>query len=177
MGTPTSNMRAKFINESGGYWDNSSKYAPEYNDYWNELVPISGEANTLQGEVLRMMGRIMYDYFNNGFGNDRSMEAEFLEEHSNLFKQYMKNPNTWDTFYELYEEMCFGSYDELQKKAEGEASYGRGEDESDMEDYMEDMNDFIEHRQWDVENQMNDIMDGIVRYIQLTKDKLEPLQK
>lgn len=179
-------MRAKLINE-GRYEDQSSKYNAEYEYYWGKLVPLQGEAETLQGEILRMMVRIMYDYYNNGFGNDRKYEAEFLDDHSKLFKLYMRNPKIWDIFYELYEEISFGSWNERWKKAQEAASYassrsGGGYNEEDEEyedpdDYMEHIDDFIKNNEWNIEDQMDDIMDGIIQYIRMTEDNLQPLQQ
>lgn len=37
-----------------------------YNDLWNELVPPSGNANSLQGELLRCIGKLSDEFFRNG---------------------------------------------------------------------------------------------------------------
>jgi len=188
-------MRAKFINEASKYWDHTSRFHEEYQDLWNELVPAQGEAPTLQGELLRNMSRIAYDYYNNGFGNDKKDEALFLEGHSNLFKPYMTDPKNWDKFFNEYEEIHFGDYDEMWKEAEEEAReaerYGGNryssyeEDEDEEEDYEEDPEDYftdVDTRMkmtgWEkvIDSQIDDIMDGIIKYIRLTQDKLEPLQ-
>ena len=177
-------MRAKFINE-GRYWNGTSKYKAVYDELWNELVPGSGEADTLQGELLRMIVRIMYDYYNNGFGNDRKEEATFLENHKNLFREYMKDPRQWEDFYYLYEERNFGDDDELWREAQRTANRanqsggwgGDYEEEEDADDYFENIDTFIKRKNWDVEEQLDDTLDGIIRYIQLTQDKLIPLPK
>jgi len=168
-------MRAKFINEAE-YWNETSPYYAEYQEFWDELVPESGEADTLQGELLRMISRISYDYYNNGFGNDRSEEAKFLDEHSNLFKPYMKDPNIWDTFYNMYEEIGFGDTTEFYRKVEDEYG-GDYDDDEDFDPYsMDSIDDFIKRNHWNVEKHLDEIMDGIVKYIRLTKHKLEPLR-
>ena len=137
-------MRARFINE-GEYWDESSKYFPEYESYYNELVPPIGAANTLQGETLRNMSRIMYDYYNNGFCNDRTPEVYFLKKHQNLFKPYMKNPYDWDSFYQEYGYIGFG--------------------EDGTSNYLNEKK---------IEQLMDNIMDGIIKYIRLTENNLIP---
>lgn len=37
-----------------------------FNEMWDRLVPVSGEAETVRGEVLRCAARLEYESFNNG---------------------------------------------------------------------------------------------------------------
>jgi hypothetical protein len=48
------------------YWDNTGKYQKEYDRLWKEQVPSSGESGTLEGELIRAIGRLFYEYCNNG---------------------------------------------------------------------------------------------------------------
>ena len=48
------------------YWNGNGAYQKESNRLWKELVPNSGEAETINGELIRCIGRLTYDYFNNG---------------------------------------------------------------------------------------------------------------
>jgi hypothetical protein len=48
------------------YWANDGAYTPELDEAWTKLVPSSGEAETLHGELVRAFGRLNYDYGNNG---------------------------------------------------------------------------------------------------------------
>lgn len=162
-------MRARFINERSDYWNQTSPNFPEYQSYWNELVPDEGEANTLQGELLRMASRIMYDYYNNGFGNDKSEEAMFLNKHQNVFKPFMKDPNNWNNFFNAYKSINFGSYEDEE---EDDEYYGYGDDEDEDRMYEAYLSKSEEQR---IEDQLDDIMDGIIKYIRLTQDKLIPL--
>ena len=59
----------------GRYWSNPPEY---YSKLWNELVPDSGAAQTLEGELLRAASRLYYDYYNNGMGNNTSGAENFL---------------------------------------------------------------------------------------------------
>jgi hypothetical protein len=43
-----------------------------YNFLYDQLVPNDGPAEYLEGELLRAISRIHYDYLNNGFGNNWS---------------------------------------------------------------------------------------------------------
>lgn len=51
------------------YWNRKGLYENEYREMWNKLVPLKNEAETLHGELLRMSGRLYYDYHNNGNWN------------------------------------------------------------------------------------------------------------
>ena len=42
---------------------------PEFSMLWDKYVPAQGEADTLKGEAIRAIGRLEYDYYNNGYGN------------------------------------------------------------------------------------------------------------
>jgi len=47
----------------------------------DELVPDRGKCDTLAGEVLRAAGRLQYDFYNNGMGNNTSGALLFLDHH------------------------------------------------------------------------------------------------
>lgn len=42
------------------------RYQDEYRQLWSKLVPESGAAKTLQGEVVRVIGRLASEYYHNG---------------------------------------------------------------------------------------------------------------
>ena len=48
------------------YWNEQGIYQEEYNKLYEQLVPSSGSAKTLNGELIRAISRLSYDYFNNG---------------------------------------------------------------------------------------------------------------
>lgn len=48
------------------YWDGNGAYSKEYGDLWNNLVPDKGSAKTINGELVRAIGRLNYEYYNNG---------------------------------------------------------------------------------------------------------------
>lgn len=70
------------LNE-GRYWDNNGKYEKEAEKLM-KLVPESGPAKTLKGEIFRAATKIYYDYYNNGFGNEWPQVATFLRSNINL---------------------------------------------------------------------------------------------
>lgn len=64
------------------YWNNSGKYQKEFDALWEKHVPASGNSETLAGEMIRAAGRLMYDFYNNGMGNDTSGAINFLRQKS-----------------------------------------------------------------------------------------------
>jgi hypothetical protein len=56
----------------------------EFDRLTQVFVPESGLCKTLQGELLRAVGRIRYDYFNNGFANNWSGAYNFLDTYMGM---------------------------------------------------------------------------------------------
>lgn len=48
---------------------NSTRWQEQHQELWEALIPGSGPAATVQGEVIRITGRISYEILNNGGGN------------------------------------------------------------------------------------------------------------
>ncbi len=59
---------------------------PRFQPLWDRLVPDEGKCETLEGELLRAIGRIYHDYLNNGFGNNWSGALNFLDTHLGVTK-------------------------------------------------------------------------------------------
>jgi hypothetical protein len=59
------------------YWGENGAYQSSYDSFWDKLVPSSGYAPTIHGEMIRSASRLFYEYCNNGNGNalDRRMET------------------------------------------------------------------------------------------------------
>ena len=51
------------------YISGKGRYDAEYKALWKQLVPVSGQADTLQGELVRVIGRLASEYYRNGNGN------------------------------------------------------------------------------------------------------------
>jgi hypothetical protein len=74
----TENQTTKLITPKGqSYWNNTGIYQKEYG-ILKELVPSSGEADSVHGEMIRCVGRLYYDFCNNGNCNaiDHIVETE-----------------------------------------------------------------------------------------------------
>jgi len=48
------------------YWSNKGKYQKAYDFLWKKLIPRSGKAKNSLGEVLRLVSRVYYRYYNDG---------------------------------------------------------------------------------------------------------------
>lgn len=55
-------MKKEILN----YWNGNGKFQKEFDKLYKELVPSSGRAKTLRGEVLRAANKLYYERFNNG---------------------------------------------------------------------------------------------------------------
>lgn len=59
------------------YWNNNGAYQKEYDELYGKMVPSSGAAKTLHGELIRAISRLFYDYCNNG--NCNAANAKYIE--------------------------------------------------------------------------------------------------
>lgn len=62
--------------EGKSYWEQNAAYSKEADELFNKLVPASGEAPTIHGELIRCASRLGYDYYNNG--NCNAVDVEEL---------------------------------------------------------------------------------------------------
>ena len=62
------------------YWNENGAYQKEYDELYEKLVPRSGEADTVHGEMIRAISRITYDYFNNGNCNIVTMDRVYCPD-------------------------------------------------------------------------------------------------
>jgi len=79
--------------EGGAYWGNRGNYQNLSDKMFNELVPLSGDANTPEGELLRRISKFYYDVYNNGLGNDYRDYATFIIDRKNDFSPYISPEN------------------------------------------------------------------------------------
>ena len=52
--------------ETLNYWNGKGKFQKEFDKLYKELVPSTGRAKSLRGEVLRAANELYYERFNNG---------------------------------------------------------------------------------------------------------------
>ena len=63
------------------------------NNLFEALVPSSGPAETLAGEIVRACSKLRYDFYNNGMGNNTSGAINFLRDNS------VVSPMTYESIY------------------------------------------------------------------------------
>ncbi len=95
---------------------------------WEKLVPDCGRCDTLEGETLRAINRIIYRYFNDGdywyegYGTETAGPAEtFLREHSpvNLYQELTASCYAEDEDYEKHlEAMLVKVLDYIESRTE-----------------------------------------------------------
>ena len=61
------------------YWNNNGVHQADYDRLYAALVPMEGKCATIEGENLRAVSRIAYDFYNNGFGNNWSGAFNWLK--------------------------------------------------------------------------------------------------
>ena len=60
------------------YWNGTGAFQKEYDELYKQHVPSSGAASTLNGELIRAISRLFYEYCNNG--NCNACEQKWGEE-------------------------------------------------------------------------------------------------
>ena len=72
------------------YWNDEGVYQTEFDELYQILVPNCGDAPTIQGELLRVISRLNYDYFNNGNCNvqDVIYDSDGIYEEEVVITEY-----------------------------------------------------------------------------------------
>ena len=66
------------LSEAGkNYWNGKGAYQEEYHKLYDELVPKSGSSETLKGELIRAVSRLVYEHCNNGNCNARQSDYHY----------------------------------------------------------------------------------------------------
>jgi len=66
------------------YWSGNGEYQDAYGDLYDQLVPKQGKADTVEGELLRAVGKIIYRHGNDG-DNFSNSSYEWIEKHVGKF--------------------------------------------------------------------------------------------
>jgi hypothetical protein len=76
---------------TGSYWNGDGRLQTEYDLLSDTLVPHSGRAKTLNGELIRAIGRLGHEYFNNGNMNAwcENWKTEFPHVHP-FFHRFLR---------------------------------------------------------------------------------------
>lgn len=73
-------MNSAEIAMENTYWNHNGRYQEAY-DRLEKLMPFSGPADTVAGEMIRAMCRLGYDFYNNGMCNNTSGALNYLWHH------------------------------------------------------------------------------------------------
>ena len=85
------------------YWHNEGKEQKLYNSIWKTDVPVSGECETVKGELVRIIGHIQYEYFNNGNINSCKTIYEDVE-YEEVINVLNEETGEWEDEIETYYE-------------------------------------------------------------------------
>jgi hypothetical protein len=109
------------------YWGQDGAYQNLYDSLWEQLVPASGYATTIHGEMMRSISRLFYEFCNNGNCNALDFKMETCH-----------NCGGWG-----YEE----KYNDDEEQETEDCSYcdgsGECEDEVFITEYYQEMVDFL----------------------------------
>ena len=65
-----------------------ASWRQQFDGFWDELVPESGPATTIQGEVIRIIGRLRYELMNNGGVNWDDRFQQMLDALPGYFRTF-----------------------------------------------------------------------------------------
>lgn len=105
------------------FWNGDHQLAKDSDSMSDTLMPASGNAPTLQGELYRASTRISYDWFNNGWGcNNWSGAVVFLQK---CFSALPVQPST-EVLLDLNKQLAF-----VHNFSHGESTRGLYDDDAD----------------------------------------------
>ena len=88
------------------YWNSKGRFQNEYQKLYPELVADSGKSDTVEGELLRAICKLYYDYYNNGMCNNTSGPAKFLAKKL----EQVSTPEINNYLLQIYNESNTGGY-------------------------------------------------------------------
>lgn len=127
------------------YWNNNGKHQRLNDALWEILVPRMGEAETEQGEALRIVSKIYYDYYNNGCCNLvyknswEELENGEYNEYSNFKIQEDIEKQIECLLEYLGDKIAWGEAPELIKMIENECSNPTRSESKEFIEYLEDL--------------------------------------
>lgn len=120
------------------YWNEQGRYQFEYRDYWKQLVPETGEADTDEGNALIAISKIYHDVFNNGAGNIVDEEVD-VDDDGEWYTSY-KIDRWWkERFRTLGDFISYVQVNNLERKVIEYVQFDRDGGLADMLDDTIDM--------------------------------------
>lgn len=90
----TSNLH--FSNKTSHYWDNNGAWNAELDELTKDM-PATGAAKTLNGELVRAINRLYYDYCNNGNMNVAEVTTVYNE-----WNEEEEEEVNWNSYYKKF---------------------------------------------------------------------------
>lgn len=94
------------------FWNGNHPKSENLAKMVKKYIPLSGPTESIPAECFRAANRILYEYYNNGFCNNKSPEWNYL---NNLFKGSDKFEDALD---EIRDYICGGLYNKIDYKSE-----------------------------------------------------------
>ena len=91
------------MSETKSYWHGTGSKQELYDAIWTEFVPMSGESTEVKGELVRIIGHIQYEYFNNGNINSCKTIYEDVE-YEEVINVLNEETGEWEDEIETYYE-------------------------------------------------------------------------
>lgn len=105
------------------YLRGEGRYDEEYEELWRRLVPEHGQASSVQGELIRVIGRLASEFYRNGNAN---WDAGF-RAFTNFLYRHLRDGSVFDevTIRRIEDDLA-----EIRRygEEEEELSYEEGED-------------------------------------------------
>jgi hypothetical protein len=127
------------------YWNNNGKYQRINDVFWKILVPSMGQAETEEGEALRIVSKIYYDYYNNGCCNlvyknswEELENGEYEEYWNFKIKEDYEKQIEYLLEY-LGDKIAFRETPKLIKMIEDYVSFSNDRVSPEFEKYIEDL--------------------------------------
>jgi len=128
------------------YWNGEGQYQDLFDKHWRNLVPVVGEADTPEGNVIRAIARVNHDVFNNGACNI-VRQTEEMDDDGEYYTEYSIEP-WWEDFFEEISDFARLDADRLKRKIIEYVQYDKDYGLSDL------MDDYIDHIVLKVDNQL-----------------------
>ena len=143
------------------YYHRSGKYQADY-DRLVDLMPMSGQSDTVAGELIRAVSKLGHELYNNGMGNNSSGAVNFL------LSQNAISQDTYDTIHPLTTGRLYnGNYegDSFQMAVESAIDQTleliRSNPELETRDNSVDMHDLADDEEHYCEECGDEVADGM----------------
>ena len=114
------------------YYDGKGQYQKECGEFWRQLVPASGQADTVQGELVRVITKLEDECLRNGNGNWDMGHRMF----TNFLHKYLRDSNVFDA----------ETIAQIESDIADIRDFGSGKKQPDFKENKEDAFDRITNR-------------------------------